>query len=185
MHTHNYISTCNFQLRFASLPDTYRERLVHMVGSQVPHMNVFCLHNTLWGLARMEAEVHKIMIEVDVLEEVGEEDEEGGQVESVATGATTSTTATAAATGAAPSPRNNNKTAMRKKKKRSSKRVSLGYHLLKHTVQQLHFFLPTQVGDVMWALGTLKFKMRDASHIDTYSSNRLLAVLSRVLGESN
>ena len=52
--------------------------------------------------------------------------------------------------------------------------------LLQSTMTILHSFLPEQYGDVMWSLGTLGITKRDFT---SASSDRLLAILSRVYGK--
>lgn len=93
--------------------------LYAQISKLLPNMNIFCLHNTLWGLARMKMPI----VETD---------------------------------------------------------IDLARRLLARAVTVLHTFLPEQIGDVIWALGSLGYKIgRDLTGAD---SERLQAVLSRVLG---
>ena len=45
-------------MTFSQLSVSYASTLQRLLVAQVPMMNIFNLHNALWGLARMGADVH-------------------------------------------------------------------------------------------------------------------------------
>ena len=90
-------------------------------------MNIFCLHNVLWGLARMGASALSLTSILNQNNNKNKEikySDEGNNYSS------------------------NNITS-------KSKNSDLAGALLSLTVDRLHTFLPNQFGDILWSIGTL------------------------------
>jgi hypothetical protein len=113
--------------------------LLAALRSQVPHLNVFGLYNTLWGLARIKADLHFL-----------------GPVPPAAQGADT---------------------------KRPYSERDLATVLLDTALQQLPNFTPSQVGDVLWALGSLGYSVEDAQQFRRPRKQQLMSTLSRIYGK--
>jgi hypothetical protein len=124
------------QVRFSILPASYRQALLLALRSQVPHMNIFGLYNTLWGLARVKADLH---FPDPVIPSASKADLRDGERDLVAV-------------------------------------------LLDTTLQQLPNFTPSQLGDVLWALGSLGYNVENSQQFRRARRQHLLSTLSRIYG---
>jgi len=162
------------QVPATALPNAALSNLLALVARGLSSMNIFCLDNVLFGLARMHTGSEpggiNLSVNVNVYVNMNVNGDGYGDLDSFAIESASGSVESADANALVGQPQH----------PKAAGRLggSLSETILDYTLGKLHTFLPEQLGSVLWALGSVGFVK---TGMTPAAQQRLQAVISRML----